>query len=340
MKTYISLILAAALLLSLSGCGAPQGSVPEAIPEETAPDAALPSSVSWQEEKDGQTLTIQADVECGDAIPDKMYTLTFDQDARQRLFDALIEDPADLAHEDEQGRTVGITFDTELHHGSPLGDIYFEDHRKTDWNEKSLDQEKFWDPGYFSPMKPGNFQISSREAAGEMAEFLSGYSCLDYVPARAEAREGADGAYYIHFSATFRDLNILSRDMPGLSGQIRESGMEAFQGTLLLKEADSQAISDPLTFQQALARLKTDFFESSYAKNLTIERILCCYTAMPGDDSWRLSPAWVFLGQETGGYIDPYGDYHMPDSLPAAYVYDMNDGFLDILDANHLHDFS
>lgn len=338
MKKMISILMAVTILLSLTGCTASASALPETAGEPLPSEIPLSDSISFHSEQGSQSLTIAAQVSLPQEIPTETWTLTYDAQARERLFEKLITDPADLAHEDENGRTVGITFDTQLHYGSPLGDIYFEDHRKTDWHEKSLDEAKFWGKGYFSPHKPGNFQISAKDAAQDMADFLKDYSCLDFVPARAEAREGSDGAYYFHLSTVFRDLPVLSRDLPPISGQVRESGIEGFQGVLLLKEAQQQTIENPLSLQQALERLKTDCFQSTYARNITFDRILCCYVAIPHQDSWVFRPSWVFLGQESGGYIDPYTDYHMQEDAPIAYLYDLEDGFLDIMNANQLHD--
>lgn len=336
MKKYISILLAFSILFSLSGCGTSVTAETETS-AKSIPDPIIEDHISYNSTQGQQSLSIEAEISLPETIPSERFILSFDEDARENLFKTLIKDPKDLAHEDQDGRIVGITFDTETPYGSTPGDIYYEDHRKTDWHEKSLDNEKFWEPGYFSPYKPGNFSKSSKEAAEEFADFLNAYSCLDFVPLRAESREGADGAYYVHFKTTFQGLPVLSRDLHIISGQIRETGIEGFQGHMLLKEADKQPIENPLSLQEAIERFKTDSFENSYARLISIDQILLCYVAMPQGDSWVLSPSWIFLGRESGGYTDPFADYHMGDSLPIAYLYDLNDGFLDIMDSNTLH---
>ena len=91
-----------------------------------------------------------------------------------------------------------------------------------------------------------------------------------------------------------------------------------------------------MTFTEALEQFKTDWNQYSYAKNMKITEISCRYVAWPVEGKWILSPAWIFIGEQSKENISPYEEMHNGDNAVIAFVYEMQDGFLDVLNRGHL----
>ena len=330
MKKSIARILACTLLLSLTGCANAEPKL-----QETAAPAAqqqvIPEHISFSAFEGGQALTIEATADLPEQIPQDYLVLGYDQEAGDRLFKELVPDPEKLAHPDEEGRIVGIHFETNNEWDSP-GYLYFENHDMTDWDEHNLDGH--YDSYYITDKKPGNYQKSAQEVLTELATHLEDYSCLQFTPVHAAAVEGSTGAYYWRMAPSFEGIPIHGNDFGFLGGQIRETGQELIRGNLLLKIADRPQMEDPLSFTEALDRLKAEWAQYTYAKSICIDRILFCYMAIPEQDHWILSPAWVFQGDQSKECVSPYEERHNGDHSRINYIYEIRDGFLDVSEFN------
>lgn len=333
MKNIISLLTVGLMISCLTACSAESTS--ETTVSLEAAETPVPARIQFETEHNGQSLKIDAAVNSAGQVPSEKIELVYDADAEKALYDVLVDDPSLLGYSDSEGRLAGISFNPEF----VLGTLKFVDHRKTDWHEQEIDPNADpWHP-YITSIKPGNMQKSGAEAADALSDFLETYSCLEYLPFSVNAREGADGAYNIIMLPVFEGAHILSRDMHMANAQVRESGLEDFQGTLLLKEAQRLPLENPISFQQILDQFKSEYHQYTFAKTVNIRRVEACYVAVPNKNSWTLHPAWAFLGDTSDGFVEPYSEYHSSSHSLIGYVYDMEDGFLDVLDGNQLLEF-
>lgn len=340
MKRLLAILIVCITVFSLTACGA-QHQAENAGPTESGSSeasASLPSQVQFETEHNGQTLKIDADISVPQEVPTEKIVLVYDEDAEKALYDALIDDPSLIDYEDSEGKFAGISFDSNRPEFS-LGYMRYGDHRKTDMHEKGVDPDADFFRPYMTSIKPGNMQKSGEEAAQELISFLENYSCLQYFPLSVTATEGADGAYSMHLLPAFEGAHILGRDMYMGTAQVRESGLEEFMGSLLLKEAERLPLENPLSFQEILERFQSDYHQYTFEKNIHIRSIEACYVAVPNKDSWALHPSWAFLGTTSGGFIEPYSDYHSSSYSVIGYIYDMETGFLDVLDGNSLMEY-
>lgn len=316
MKKWIVTVSALLVLANFAACGS------QAEPEQKS-EPTVPQRISFQEEVQGQILQVDADVEPALGQAPEIIHLVYDLDAEKALFETLLGDGENLVRENEQGNLIGEIFDAGKKLETP-GQIYYEDISQNDPYEKSLENNIF-EPMYFTPLKPGGMTLSGKEAAEKTGEFLAQYSGLDFRPWNVTASEGVQGCYGMLLQPYFEDIPILSRSLRQMIAYVGERDIAAFQGNLLLKASERDPISDPLSLEQAVERIKTDFADYSYSKTITIHSIQIGYMAERSGDQWLLQPAWVFLGESSGE------NRHsgMPQGI--AFVYQMADGFLEVL---------
>ena len=332
MKKQIALLLAVLMIFSLTACGANQETDETATLSKT--EQTIPAHVSLQAEKNGQRLKVDADVMHPDSIPKAKVILIQDDDAVQRLYDYLIPDPSQDGKEDEQGNLVGQFFQNgEQFQGA--GSLYYGDCRIMDRNDKDLDEGKAFEP-YITSIQPGSYQKTALEVAEQLNDFLADYTCFSMKPATICAHEGRDGAYDIYDLTLFEGRYMLGRDLGSLSAYVRESGIEAIQGEFLLKESHRIPLETRVPFQDILSKLQEDFSDYTFRETVTIQAIDSCYLAVPYRDTWELHPVWAFLGEASGGYTAPHDDWPERSPAPITYLYDMDTGVLNVLDANFI----
>ena len=327
MKKQIALLLAVLMIFSLTACGANLETDETATLPKT--EQAIPGHVSLQAEKNGQHLKVDADVMHPDSIPDEQVILIQDDDAVQRLYEYLIPDPSQDGKKDEQGNLVGQFFQSGEQFQC-AGSLYYGDCRIMDRNDKDLDEGKAFEP-YITSIQPGSYQKTALEAAEQLNDFLSDYTCLTMKPVNICANEGRDGAYDINNLTLFEGRHLMGRDLGGCSAYVRESGIEEIQGCFLLKESNRNPLETRVPFQEILNKLQEDYSDYTFRETVTIQAIDPCYLAVPYRDTWELHPVWAFLGEASGSYTAPHEDWPESSPEPIAYLYDMDTGILNII---------
>ena len=333
MKKQIALLLAVLMIFSLTACGANLKTTEAVTEAATLPksEEAIPSHVSLQAEKNGQSLKVDADVMHPDSIPAQQVILIQDDDALQRLYDYLIPDPSQVGKEDEEGNLVGQYFDIGEQFYSAY--LFYGDYRIRDWNDKDLDAGKFYQP-YITSKRPGGFQKSAMEVAEQLNDFLADYTCLTMEPFNICAIEGKDGAYNILDRTLFEGCTMLGRELGDCRAYVRGSGIEELQGCFLLKESNRIPLKTKVPFQDILKKLQEDFSDYTFRETVTIQAIDPCYLVVPYRDTWELHPVWAFLGEASGSYTAPHEDWPSRSPSAIAYLYDMDTGILNVMDAN------
>lgn len=337
MAKRMMLLLCAALAVNcLTGCSQEQV-------EETVPAGAEPQIVSVVEHTtvDGMELVIDAQVEVPDLRAMEEIQLTFDE----ALLDKMVEE---LVHSQYPGleegtmdgyrswsvstpETLQFSFDCDDNSFEAGWTGYLDVQQNLNGQDMGDDEMMRWTPCYMTPHIPDKLNMTSEEAAEEMADFLEQYSCFDYTPRNVVAVNcsqipGFPGYYQAMMQPQYDGWPVYIDGTPYVSMCLSAEGVFTFQGVMILKEKERSSVEAAMTLEEAVERFKADcpmLINNDRVTKVTIEKISAGYVAVCHyDGTWVLSPIWLF----EYGRTEPHLNTGEEVTYYSTCIYRMEDG--------------
>lgn len=331
------LLLCAALAVGcLTGCSQEQA-------EETIPVVAEPQIVSVVEQTtvDGKELVIDTQVEVPDLNAMEEIRLIFDENLLDKMVEELVHSQYPGLEEGTMDGYRSWSVDTpeKLQFSFDCDDNSFEAGRTgyldvlRDLNGQDMgdDSQMRWTPYYMTPHIPDKLNISSKEAAEKMTDFLTQYSCFDYAPWNVVAVNcsqvpDSSGYYQAMMQPQYDGRPVYIDGVPYVSMCLSAEGVFTFQGVMVLKEKERTAVEVTMTLEGAVERFKADcpkLINNDRVTRVTVERISAGYVAVCHyDGTWVLAPVWLF----EYGRTEPHLNTGEEVTYYSTCIYRMEDG--------------
>jgi len=302
-----------AMVLTLAGYSVQAQSAAEEEAESAPVSSSresIPSHVSGTQEKDGKTLTIEADVSASGIEHVKEATVVFDENLLGRFLNKVIG--TEDHHAEEKENEFGVHYWTTGNDGLDGSVVSLEDIGSVeyiDWEQdRSLDVLEedgthMFEYGYMSEQIPSTMTISATEASEKAADFLKEYSCMDFQPWNilAWGDEGMqDGYYEIGLQGVLDGIPVSVKcdsDMRPLRTTVcyADEGIFFLQGVFLLSEQESRTITELVPFDDVLANFRDAFPNLCEGEGVEVDAIrLEYFPQLAEDQTFLLKPVWCF----------------------------------------------
>lgn len=308
MGKRIVLILLSALLAvgCLTGCASQKKA------EETMPKAVEKEIVSVSEdmEANGKTLSIHTTVEVPNLEALEEITLCFSEDTLDTMVEELVHSQyPDLQEGTMNGeRDWSVATEERLLFGLGITDkgwetgrtYYLDCLRDLNGQDVEEDERNSFTPYYMTEHIPDQLEMTPQEAAEEMEEYLSRYSCFTYKPwnvAAVNCRTQPDtsGYYQMRMQPQFDGIPVYSNDALQVSACLSAEGVFTFQGIMVMEEQSRKAAQASMTLEEAVAQFQADFAEDPQGDRVTVDQIKVGYLAQAHySGNWTLTPVWIF----------------------------------------------
>lgn len=318
----------------LAGC-ARQETVVQIKPEPA--DTAV-VSVTERLEADGKVLSIDTAVEVPDLDALEEVTMCFSEELLEKMVTELVHTQyPDLKEETMDGDRSWIvetpqqllfSFSCE-DSGFDAGRVHYLDVlRDLNGQDVEGDAQMRWTPYYITAHIPDKLELTPAEASEELCAFLKQYSCFDYetwnmVAVNCRQEANSPGYYQVMLMPRYDGMPVCIDSVPYISACMSAEGVFTFQGIMALKELSRQPVGETMSLEAAVERYKEKFLAESGNDKVTVNRISAGYVAESYyDETWVLSPSWIFESVVTSGQPDGGGEYVFYETD----VYKMSDG--------------
>ncbi len=337
------LIIIAFMILSLSACekkGSESANFeanlisPESVIEETQPH------VTVQNEIDGKSLTIDADVEIGDIKEIAEVKILIDEDALLKAVDRFVRDDHPEVTEEkteDQKRSWDYYENGDMVISCSLSEngIFYYLNYPLSLKRKYMDSGHLIEYGYFTEMTPPGMDLSAEETSEKIREILEEYSCFTFIPWNIQAEdkpEASDksGCYVISMQAVYEGMKV-SVKAEANSGPLSTSveyssdGICSIQGKFIFQDGEKRKIERIADLDSVMENLKVDVSSFSSGDRISVNHIsIEFFPEMNEDYSYTLVPVWSFdcIDSRTDNEQGVEKEY----DIKCTYMYRLEDG--------------
>lgn len=340
-KRIVLILLSALLAVScLTGCASQKKA------EETMPKAVEKEIVSVSEdvEANGKTLAIHTTVEVPNLETLEEITLCFSEDTLDTMVKELVHSQYPGLQEGTMDGYRDWSVDTEERvlftfscedTGFEAGRTHYVDVLR-DLNGQDVESDELmrWTPYYMTEHIPDKLDMPPEEAAQELSDFLSRYSCFTYKPwnmVAVNCRNDPDssGYYQASMQPQFEGIPVYGHGALQVSACLSAEGVFTFQGIMVMEEQSRKAAQASMTLEEAVAQFQADFAEDPQGDRVTVDQIKVGYLAQAHySGNWTLSPVWIFEYHA----VSPRPDNQQDATYYDTQAYRMDNGDLYIFD--------